>query len=229
FFRFLAEYFSSPGVHPAPTAPDPAFVHEIWVDAKAIPGTINGGEYSTEAIETFLGDHGETFPSVFRHFGVANAAPAAWYRSGASFQTRAGQKYTVNTVAGGSSGPADLEMKHMSNDYWFFKPGAGADTFDVDANFPSAVTSPRATVLSFDSGGSITETEITLNGTGDGGLVAPIAFDSTVSKVVVVVTNASTRFTQCGTDTDNPPFFSCAGEPRDDSGAHAYQLDIAVG
>src|SRR4029079_9400063 len=121
FFRFLAEYFSSPGVHPAPTAPDPAFVHEIWVDAKAIPGTINGGEYSTEAIETFLGAHGEAFPSVFRQFGVANAAPAAWYRSGASFQTRAGQSkvvYPVNSVDGGTSGSADLEMTHMSNDYW---------------------------------------------------------------------------------------------------------------
>jgi hypothetical protein len=229
FFRFLAEYFSSPGVHPAPTAPDPAFVHEIWVDAKAIPGTINGGEYSTEAIETFLGDHSETFPSVFRQFGVANAAPAAWYRDGALFKTRPGQKYTVNTVAGGGSGTADQGMTHMSNDYWFFTPGTGADTFDVDANFPSAVTSPRATVLSFDLGGAISETEIVLDGTGGGGLAAPITFDSTVSKVVVVVTNASTRFTQCNTDFDNPPFFSCAGKPRDDSGAHAYQLDIAVG
>ena len=117
----------------------------------------------------------------------------------------------------------------MSNDYWFFKPGTGADTFDVDANFPSAVTSPRATVLSFDLGGAITETEIVLDGTGNGGLAAPITFDSTVSKVVVVVTNASTRFTQCGTD-QNPPFFSCFGVAQDDSGGTKnYQLDIAVG
>jgi hypothetical protein len=229
FFRFLAEYFSSPGVHPAPTAPNPAFVHEIWMDAKAQPGTIKGLEYSTQAIETFLGNHGETFRSVFRHFGVANAAPAAWYKDGALFNTRAGQKYGVSTVDAGASGPADLAMKHMSNDYRFFKPGAGADTFDVDANFPSAVTNPRATVLSFDSGGSITETEITLDGNGDGGLAAPITFDSTVSKVVIVVTNASTRFTQCGTDNHNPPFFSCFGKPQHDSAANAYQLDIAVG
>ena len=119
----------------------------------------------------------------------------------------------------------------MSNDYWFFKPGTGADTFDVDANFPSAVTSPRATVLSFDLGGAITETEIVLDGTGNGGLAAPITFDNTVAKVVVVVTNASTRFTQCNTDFDKPPFFSCAGKPQDDSGTGVknYQLDIAVG
>ena len=230
FIRFLEEFFSDT-THPLPAPADPTLVHELWVDAKAIPGTIDGGEYSTEAIETFLSDHGETFPSVFRQFGVANAAPAAWYRNGASFQTRAGQKYTANTIPGGSSGPADLGMTHMSNDYWFFKPGTGADTFDLDANFPSAVTSPRATVLSFDTGGSITETEVTLSGTGDGGLVAPITFDSTVSKVVVVVTNASTRFTQCGTDDQNPPFFSCFGKPQDDSpnGTTNYQLDIAVG
>ena len=132
----------------------------------------------------------------------------------ASFQMRAGQKYTVNTVNGGTGGSADLGLTHMSNDYWFFKPGTGATTFDVDANFPSAVTSPRATVLSFDTGGNITETEITLDGNGDGGLAAPITFDSTVSKVVIVVTNASTRFTNCNTDFQNPPFFSCAGQPR---------------
>jgi len=51
----------------------------------------------------------------------------------------------------------------------------------------------------------------------------------TLGGTTVVVTNASTRFTQCGTDDHNPPFFSCFGKPQDDSGATAYQLDIAVG
>jgi hypothetical protein len=227
FFRFLAEFFTDP-THPVSTAPNPAFVREIWVDAKATPGTIDGGEYSTEAIESFLDAHGETFPSVFRQFGVANAAPAAWYKDGAHFSTRAGQAYTVNTVAGGSGGSADLGMTHMSNDYWFFKPGDGATMLDVHANFPSGLTSPHATVLSFDTGGAISEQEIALDPNGDGGLPSPITFDSTVSKVVVVVTNASTRFTQCFTDFKNPPFFSCAGKPQDDSAPNAYQLDLAA-
>lgn len=226
FFRFLAEYFTDT-THPISTAPDPTFVHEIWVDAKAVPGTINGGEYSTEAIETFLGAHGETFPPVFRQFGVANAAPAAWYKDGALFNTRAGQAYTVNTVDGGSGGSADLAMTHMSNDYWFFKPGTGASSLDIDANFPSPATSPRATVLSFDSGGGFVQQQITLDMNGDG-TVTGLTFDSTVTKVVVVVTNASTRFTQCFTDFKNAPFFSCAGKPQDDSAPNAYQLDIAA-
>jgi hypothetical protein len=206
-------------------------VQEIWDDARAQPGTINGLRYSTEAIEFFLGNHSESFPSVFRQFGAANAAPAAWYKKGALFNTRAGQSttaYPINLVAGGTGGAADLGLTHMSNDYWFFKPGTGADTFDVDANFPSAATSPRATVLAFDTGGSITETEIILDLNGDGGLAAPIAFDSTVSKVVIVVTNASTRFTQCGSD-GKAPIFSCFGKPQDDSAPNAYQLDITVG
>ena len=227
FFRFLAEYFSSPGVHPAASAPNPAFVHEIWVDAKAIPGTIDGGEYSTEAIETFLGSHAETFPSVFRQFGVANAAPAAWYKDGALFGTRAAQSYP-NSPLGVGAFTADTKMTHMSNDYWVMHPGTGASTLDVDANFPSAITSPRATVLSFPSSGGIVEQEIALNGTGDGGLPSPIAFDGTVNKVIIVVTNASTRFTQCNTDFQKPPFYSCAGKPRDDSAAGAYQLDLLV-
>ena len=66
-----------------------------------------------------------------------------------------------------------------------------------------------------------------LDGTGNGGLAAPITFDSTVSKVVVVVTNASTRFTHCFSD-QKPPFFSCFGQPRDDSATKSYKLDLLV-
>jgi hypothetical protein len=227
FFRFLAEFFTDT-THPIATAPNPAFVHEIWQDAKAVPKTTNGGEYSTEAIETFLGAHSEDFPSILRQFGVANAAPAAWYKDGALFKTRAGQSYAVKPLDAGFSYPADTKMTHMSNDYWVLTPGAGASTLDVDADFPSAVTSPRATVLSFNAGGGIVEQEIALDGNGDGSLPAPITFDSTVAKVVIVVTNASTRFTQCGTDTQNPPFFSCFGKPQDDSATKDYKLDLLV-
>jgi mannose-6-phosphate isomerase-like protein (cupin superfamily) len=227
FFRFLAEFFTDPS-HPIATAPDPAFVHEIWHDAKATPGTIDGGEYSTEAIESFLGAHGETFPSVFRQFGVANTAPATWYKDGGAFKTRAGQAYTINTIDSGPGGSADLKMTHMSNDYWFFTPGTGASTLDIEADFPAAATSPRATVLSFDTGGALVdEQEVSLDPSGVGS-VAGLTFDSTVSKVVVVVTNASTRFTQCNTDFDNPPFFSCFGKPRDDSTSKNYQLDLSA-
>jgi hypothetical protein len=227
FIRFLAEYFTSP-THPIATAPDPAFVHTMWMKAKAIPGTINGGLYSTQAIESFLGDHGETFPSVFRQFGVANVAPATWYKDGGAFKTRAGQAYTINTIDSGPGSSADLKMTHMSNDYWFFKPGAGTTTLDVDADFPGSLMSPRATVLSFDTGGAlVAQQEIVLDGSGAGSL-AGLTFDSTVSKVVVVVTNASTRFTQCNTDFDNPPFFSCFGEPRDDSTSKNYKLDLSA-
>jgi hypothetical protein len=227
FFRFLAEFFTDT-THPLATAPDPALVHEIWQDAKAIPGTIDGGEYSTEAIETFLAAHSEDFPSVFRQFGVANAAPAAWYKDGAQFHTRAGQQYTNNPLDAGFSYPADTKMTHMSNDYWVISPGSGASTLDVDADFPSALTSPRATVLSFDSGGAIVEQEVALDGNGDGSLPTPITFDNSVARVVIVVTNASTRFTQCNTDFDNPPFFSCFGKPQDDSASTNYKLDLLV-
>jgi hypothetical protein len=227
FFRFLAEYFTDT-THPITTAPSPAFVHEIWQDAKATPRTIDGGEYSTEAIKTFLAAHSADFPSVFRQFGVANAAPGAWYKDGALFNTRAGQAYPVNSVPGGASGPADLGMTHMSNDYWFFKPSSGATTLDVAANFPMELTSPRATVLRFDVGvPDPVEQEIVLDANGDGSLSA-ITFDSSVTKVAVVVTNASTRFRNCNTDFRNPPFFSCFGQPRDDAATASYQLDISA-
>ncbi len=227
FFRFLAEYFTDT-THPISTAPNPAFVHEIWVDAKALPGTIDGQEYSTEAIETFLAAHSEDFPSVFRQFGVANAAPAAWYKDGGLFKTRAGQGYAVNALDGGASGSADLKMTHMSNDYSLFRPGTGATTLDVDTDFPSAVPGEGATVLSFDTGGALVdEQEIALNGFGDGSVTGVTFDDGAVSKVILVVTNGSTRFTQCGSD-QKPPFFSCFGKPQDDSTSKNYKLDLLV-
>jgi hypothetical protein len=226
FFRFLAEYFTNT-THPISTTPNPAFVREIWNDAKAVPNTTNGGEYSTEAIETFLAAHGESFPSVFRQFGVANAAPAAWYKDGALFKTRAGQSYTINIIDSGSGGSADLKMTHMSNDYWFFKPGAGTTTLDVDVDFRFAVTSPRATLLSFNASGGIVEQEVALDASGDTNPPVSVTFDSTVAKVVIVVTNASTRFTQCGSD-QRAPFFSCFGKPLDDSTSKNYKLDLSA-
>jgi hypothetical protein len=230
FFRFLAEYFTSP-THPMPsnTAPNAAFVREIWQDAKAVPGTINGGLYSTQAIEDFLADHGENFTSIFRQFGVANAAPAAWYRDGALFKTRAGQSYPLNTVNGGTTGSADLPMTHMSNDYWFFKPGATATTLDIAADFPSGVPGEGATVLLFDTNGALVDAqEISLDGFGDGGVNGVTFDDSSASKVIVVVTNASTQFTQCYSDQTSASFFSCYGKPVDDFKATAFKLDISA-
>src|SRR4029453_16924230 len=100
-----------------------------------------------------------------------------WYKDGAQFKTRAGQAYANNALDAGFSYPANRKMTHMSNDYWVISPGSGASTLDVDANFPSALTSPRATVLAFGSGGGIVEQEIVLDGNGDGSLPAPITFD----------------------------------------------------
>ena len=227
FFRFLAEFFTDT-THPIATAPNPLLVHEIWDDAKAVPDTTFGGEYSTQAVGSFLADHGENFPSIFRQFGVANAAPVAWYKDGALFNTRAGQSYVVNPVPAGGGGSADLKMTHMSNNYWFFKPGVGATALDIDVNFPSDVTSPRATVLRFDSGvAKPVEQEIALDPSGDTTAPITVTFGSTVSKVVIVVTNASTRFRRCGLDNTSP-FFSCLGTPRDDSTAKDYQLDLST-
>jgi hypothetical protein len=118
-------------------------------------------------------------------------------------------------------------MTHMSNDYWFFKPGAGTTTLDVDVDFRFAVTSPRATLLSFNAGGGIVEQEVALDASGDTNPPVSVTFDSTVAKVVIVVTNASTRFTQCGSD-QRAPFFSCFGKPLDDSTSKNYKLDLSA-
>ena len=230
--RLLDSSASSPSTSPTRRTrsrplPDPTFVHEIWVDAKAVPGTINGGEYSTEAIETFLGAHGETFPPV------SGSSASRTPRRPPGTRTWRPLQHTGGAGLHGKHGRRRLRrLSRPGNDahverLLVLQARTGASSLDIDANFPSPATSPRATVLSFDSGGGFVQQQITLDMNGDGP-VTGLTFDSTVTKVVVVVTNASTRFTQCFTDFKNAPFFSCAGKPQDDSAPNAYQLDIAA-
>ncbi|HKO74728.1 MAG TPA: hypothetical protein VJU01_05400, partial [Gaiellaceae bacterium] len=92
----------------------------------------------------------------------------------------------------------------------------------IEFAFPASPATPRATVLVFGSGG-VAETKVALS--SGGGAFGPIAFtQGTVSKVVVVMTNAGTRF-NCNKGTN----FSCHGNPLDDSNSADYNLTFNVG
>ena len=220
FFRFLCEWATNPS-HPISTQPNCDIVRQFWEAVAVNPGTKTGGTYSTDAISDVLAGapYLATFADVFREFGAANAHPADFYKDGNLYPT-------AGSVNGGLVDPGTFTYGqpefHMANDYVRIRPDAGASNLSIDVDFPVSPATPRATVLVFGTGG-LTETEIPLDADGDGSTGSMSFTEATVSKVVVVMTNAGTRF-NCNKGTN----FSCHGQPLDDSSSVDYNLTFNV-
>lgn len=222
FFRFLSEYFGS-ATHPTATL-DPSIVRDIWVRADG-RGTTDGGLYAIKAVEAALGDRGETFRRVFAEFGAANAAPRRWYKDGSRYP-RAGVA-TFDPLGPGSYAPLTWPMLHLSNDYLGFVPGTGATTLSIALDLPNPVTNPAATVLVFKTDGSVQQSAFSLNSSGNGSVTGLPFAPGSVNRVVLVLTNGSTRFERCRTD-GRPPLYSCRGVPLDDTNT-GYSFTLTVG
>jgi hypothetical protein len=154
---------------------------------------------------------------MLAQFGTWNAAPASFYTEGASsdYPTagavpgRDGVNSFVNATEGFTW---SLDSFHFSNNYLVFTPrqDLGPTTqLNISINFPFPPGVGAATALVFSPAG-ISVVPIPLDGNGDA-LPTPVQFDPTVSKVVVVITNAGNRFI-CNQDL----IFSCSGLPLDD-------------
>jgi hypothetical protein len=228
YFRFLCEWMTDPDPthHPISTQPNCSILKDIWDAAAVNKGTKSGGTYSTQAIKDELAADGQVFVDLFRRFGAANADPTAFYRDGALY-TKAGSNatsYPVYPLPPGGTVP--MGMYHMSNDYVRVAPDAGANALTIDIDFPGSPFTPRASVLVYDKTGTlVANDEIGLD--GDGNSIAPYTVNSfsttTVSKVIVVLTNAGSRFT-CHRGTT----LSCGGNPRDDSSSADYSITFNV-
>jgi hypothetical protein len=218
FFRFLCEWMTapSPGNHPISTQPDCSIVRKIWQAAAVHPGTKNGGTYSTKAIKDVLSANGQHFVDLLRRFGAANADPAVFYKDGGLFGAKAGTNailYPIKQLRPGHT-HFGTYMFHMSNDYERVKPKAGDSSIAIGIDFPASPFTPRATVLVYNQAGALSATdEIALNASGNSPSPYTHSFSTaTVSKIVLIITNAGTRF-QCNKRT----LLSCKGKPLDDS------------
>ena len=225
FFRFLCEIYTP---HPIVGQPDCTVVRRFWEAAEVNQGTKSGGTYSTKAITDTLTADGKDFADLFRQFGAANADPAAFYKDGALYPKAGstGSNYALIPVDP-PGGDLDIGMFHMSNDYVRVKPDTGASSLSIDINFPGSPFTPRATVLVYDDTGALTANdEIELDGSGDA--ITPYSVNpfttATVSKVIVVYTNAGTHFI-CNKGTN----LSCKGNSQDDTpGNSGYDVIFDV-
>jgi hypothetical protein len=176
-------------------------VRDEWNIARGVP-------HGVQALEATLAARGQVFADVFHQFAIANYFFRTNYSEGALYGTVSGVGPQPQPLAVPGSG--SIPMGHLSNDYYMFTPpGAGA-TLRLTVTMSGPETNPRATAIVLRATGNDPPVPLT------SGVEATLAFDSTVTGVLLVLSNGSTRFVGCDTDLV-PPFFSCFGFPSDDN------------
>ena len=175
-------------------------IHEIWDRADAAAG--GPDDYSTQAIRHVLAAHHTTFRKKFASFAVWNRIPRQRYSEGKAgrYPTPVGSGSFALGAANTSTGWLAVKLKHMSSIYVTFKPGRSDGPrahLTVQFDGPRYGYGPEGRLMVFTRSGAVAVKTYKLNRNGDGSLRVGFGRGH-VSKVVLIETNASTRFT-CGT------------------------------
>ena len=211
WFRFLSETMN-PGV-----------IHQIWDRADAAAG--GPDDYSTLAIRHVLAAHHTTFRKKFASFAVWNKIPRQRYSEGKAgrYPTPVGSGSFALGATHTSTGWLAVKLKHMSSIYVTFKPSSSDGPrahLTVQFDGPRYGHGPEGRLMVFTRSGAVTVKTYNLDRNGDGSLRVGFGRGH-VSKVVLIETNASTRF-NCGTGSQ----YSCAGAPLDDGRVYAFRARI---
>ena len=234
FYRFLEEYFGS-ATHPS-TNRDPSINLQIWNQAKAVPGTNNGGKYSTQAITAAIAARTDPitstpadFSNLLATFGWVNAKPSVWYKDGGLYPSAG--FIDRGFFGAGDSDAQNWPMFHFSNDYVLYKPDATASTIDFTIDFPNTANGANGTILVLNSNGTVVPTGLApLLSASGGATVNGIPFDdATVAGVVLVFTNDSVAMNHCGTHSFSQAVtFACRGDALDDFGSGGFNYSVDV-
>jgi hypothetical protein len=210
FFRFLGEYFN-----------DVAVVREAWAradgsgDSDGIgPDEVGPNDYSMQAVARATADRSVSLTSAFTTFTRWNRTPARpeYYDEGADYPSAPTvASYTLRPSAP-TTGWKSRKIRHLASAYYSFRPSrTTSKTADlkVTVDLPNLTQKPAATLLVFLKSGGYSVKPITLNSYGNG--AKTVSFGrATVSRVDLVLTNASARFdlSSCWTFTTG---YSCGG------------------
>jgi Family of unknown function (DUF6055) len=211
WFRFLSETIG-PGV-----------IQEIWNEADAAAG--GPDDYSTQAIRQVLSDHHTTFRKKFASFAVWNKISRQRYSEGKAgrYPTPVGSGSFALGAAHTSTGWLAVKLKHMSSIYVTFRPGSRDGPrahLTVQFDGPRHGFGPEGRLMVFSRSGAVAVKAFKLNRSGDGSLRVGFGRGH-VSRVVLIETNASTRFT-CWRKSQ----YSCMGAPLDDGRVYAFRARI---
>lgn len=201
FWQFLSERFGTPAV-----------VRRVWELADATAGS----RYSVQAVTAALAERGWSFPRAYGTFGVWNTKPAGSYGDRDLMPAPAWWQVAKLTRSRKGTGVRGVVLHHLTNAAMLVQPGRRLPRrtkLRVAVNAPDLTTMARALVQVRKRNGNVALVAVPLNNRGDGS--TRVNFDPRkVRAVVVTLTNASTRFTACGSDRDE--LYSCGGRSADD-------------
>jgi hypothetical protein len=204
WWRFLSESLADADV-----------VRDIW--NRADGSAAGPDKYSTQATALELKARGSSFGDAFADFAAWNAKPSAdgLYDEGSAYgAAKTQERRTVSTSRRSFTSNATLD--HLTSRGISVKRGSGVSAdakLKVAIDGPTGKTSPQARVVLFRTGGAVTVVAFNLNDVGRG--TKRVAFGSDVTKAVVLVANASTRFKACYQDPKGT--YSCWGTPLDEN------------
>ncbi len=220
FWQFLTEYLAT-------SAPDPHIVRAVW---RRADGSENGRDmYSTQALASAvaarrIGGARWRLRWAFADFAVWNARPGKYYVEGGAYPTAAVAKTT--TLSGPASArTATAKLDHLTNRFVVVRRGAGLDDtarLRIAVDGPASVTGAEASVLVVRKSGASASQVVDLNSAGNG--VVTVAFGTTVARAVVIMTNASARYTNCYSGITS---FACfGGVPVDQNRSYTFRAAV---
>jgi hypothetical protein len=202
FWKFATERFGT------------RLVKQVWNKADGSPGAPD--LYSLRALRAVV-ERRAPFGRTFVNFGIANFTPQLHYEKGALYESSVGgAPVNKRLTLGQSQRNTALQrqrLDHLTNAYFILKPGRGVKRgarLKVQVNGPSSRTKPKATLIAFDGLRTVAKKFVELDRDGIGKARVPF-FGTT--RTLLMLSNASTRFSQCFRFPTSP--FSCAGVPVD--------------
>lgn len=220
FWRFLVEYFGG-------ASPDPSIVRAVWKRADGSP--VGRDMYSTEATAQAvaaraIGGKPWRFRWAFADFAAWNARPGKYYEEGKAYPAAKIAK-TVTLSRAVRSTRSSVRLDHLSNWYGVVRRRSGLSAtakLRVTIDGPAYGTGPEASVVVVRRSGAAGYKVVRLNRLGKGSIT--VAFGSTVARVVVIMTNASTRYRDCYSGLTT---FACnGGTPLDQDRVYAARATV---
>jgi hypothetical protein len=191
---------------------DPSVLRRVWERADASTA-LAPDDYSLRAVTRVLASDRRNFANQFARFGVANRLRD--YADGRRYPRPAAKQRFAVSPRRRTTGWRSTRINHLATRYFSFVPGRG---LPASARLKVSVDTPargRATVIVFPRSGPVRVNPIRLNRRGRGSIRAAFR-RSSVARVDLVLSNASTR-TRCWTRQPfDAPVYSCLGTPLDE-------------
>ncbi|MGH2756122.1 MAG: MXAN_6640 family putative metalloprotease [Actinomycetota bacterium] len=222
FWRFLSESFSG-----TPGQSDASVIRRVWEQADGSAGAPD--QYSLQAAETVAAQEGTNLTDVFADFAATAFVPETFFEEGAAYlsyllterdldkPSREGRpplKLNKKLSASAPKARKRVELDHLASAYFSFRPkGSVPDTSTVKLKVkgPALSRGTTATAIVMNVDGTADLTRITLDKLGDGSQTVSFS-PATVRRVVLVATNASTKYKNCGSGS----LLSCGGTAKHD-------------